>query len=319
MKHVLFIAVLIIGIDQMIGCVLSRLYLHTTTGDSGGIINGVLRRKADFLVLGSSRAKHHVIPAILKKQLSGSVFNAGINGHDFLYAIMLLDIWTHAHAPPKAILLHIDYASLSYSEKELARTHVFSGYFGESERVRGILLMRGEYEWVKYLSFSYRFNGKVLSIIKNLVMRTDNMLDEYDGYVGLNGTFVARVDPVISPAESSSDEFPPFWELKLSYLSELARYCKVNGTRLILFHSPRYQEDSAALVDWSKRIADLQLTHEGVEYLDLSARSAERITGRSEYFRDVAHLNSKGAEVFSQILADEIARHLSLEGMNGQS
>ena len=103
-------------------------------------------------MLGSSRAKHHVSPAILRARLFDSVYNAGINGQGFLYAIMLLDLWTRSHALPKAILLHIDPQSLSRSEEELQRTSVFSAYFGESERIRSILLMRGKYEWLEYLS-----------------------------------------------------------------------------------------------------------------------------------------------------------------------
>ncbi len=307
MKRFLLFAILIVALDQTIGFVLKRLYLRTTSGEAGGLINCALRRDPDVLVLGSSRAKHHVSPAILRARLSASVFNAGINGHDFLYAIMLLDLWTRSHAPPKAILLHIDPQSLSRSENELERSSVFSAYFGESERVRSILLMRGKYEWLKYLSSSYRFNGKVLPIIKNLASRPD---EAFDGYIGLEGSLEPGSTPDTDLGNGSNRDSVPFWDLKLSYLDELARYCKANGSRLMLFHSPMFQEDAAALAAWSTRLSVLHMSREGVEFLDLSERTRELVTGRPDLFKDFSHLNSKGAERFSTLLADEIAARI---------
>lgn len=308
MRQFLLIVLLVIGIDQSLGLLLHRLYSHTTSGEKGGQINGVLRlNKVDVLVLGSSRAKHHVVPAILREKLSASVFNAGIDGHDFLYAIMLLDLWTRFHVLPKVILLHVDPTSLSYSQSELDRVSVFSGYYNESERIRSLLLMRGKYERIKYLSSSYRFNDKVLPIIKNLFMHTD---DTSDGYSGLKGSLESEVGKSIGPVNPSTDKAIPFWSLKLGYLEELARYCKANGTRLILFHSPRFNENLAVLADWSKRFSALGLFQEGVEFIDLSVRARDLLVGQPTLFKDGGHLNEKGAEIFSSLLADEVARVL---------
>ncbi|MBK8276248.1 MAG: hypothetical protein IPK92_10445 [Nitrospira sp.] len=304
MRRILIVILLIIGLDQLIGFVLSQLYLRTSSGDRGGDINGALRRNSDVLVLGSSRAKHHVIPAILRDKLSVSVFNAGIDGHDFLYAIMLLNLWTQSHPPPKAILLHVDPTSLAYSKQELDRASIFSGYFWESQRVRDVLLMRGKYEWVKYLSSSYRFNGKVLQVIKNLLAGDD---DPPDGYVGLQGSIEG--DSLGSAdAHNTIAEFEaPFWDLKLNYLAELARYCRTNGTYLILFHSPRIREDSAALAAWSQRLSLLHQSYGGVEYLNLTEQTRQLFTERPDLYKDGAHLNAVGAKVFSMLLADEVA------------
>ncbi len=307
---VVLIVVLVIGLDQSVGFLLNRLYLHTTSGDNGGIINGVLRRNTDVLVLGSSRARHHVIPVILRERLSATVFNAGIDGHGFLYAVMLLDIWTRSHPPPKAILLHVDPTSLSYSEEELEKAHIFSAYFSESERVRNILLMRGKYEWLKYLSYSYRFNGKVLPTLKNMAVPPD---DAFDGYIGLQGSLESGSIPATHPAETSNGDSAFFWDLKLSYLADLARYCKTNGTRLILFHSPSLGEDPAALVRWTERLTSLGLLYEGVEFIDLAAPTRQLFEGRPELFKDGTHLNSRGAEIFSTLLADEVASRLGSE------
>lgn len=307
MKKFLLFAILVIGLDQTIGCLLNRLYLRTNSGEEGGLINWALRQDPDVLVLGSSRAKHHVSPAILKERLSASAFNAGINGQDFLYASMLLDLWTRSHRPPKLILLHVDPKSFARSEAELQRTSVFSAYFGKSQRVRDILLMRGKFERVKYLSFSYRFNGKVLAILKNLIRRFD---EKFDGYVGLKGSLDSRSMQIPAAGDVPELESAPAWDLKLGYLDEIARYCKANGVRLLLFHSPRFDEDPAALAAWSTRLAILVASREGVEFLDLAGGSQKLFEGRPDLFKDHAHLNSTGAEMFSALLADEVAARI---------
>lgn len=307
MKKVLLLTLIIVGTDQLLGFALNQLYLHTTSGDRGGVINGALRQKADVLVLGSSRAKHHVVPKILQEKLSLSVFNAGVDGQDYFYAIMLLDLWTRSHRAPKAILLHVDPTSLTYSKQEMDRTSIFSGYFWENPRVREILLMRGKYEWIKYVSSSYRFNGKVLQIAKTLVTEDEDLSD---GYVGLQGSLgknsIRAGDARIDVSEFTA----PFWNLKLNYLFELASYCRSNGIQLILFHTPRLREDPAALAAWSERLSLLRQSHEVIEFLDLSERTSKLFADRQDLYKDGAHLNSEGAEVFSTVLAEEVARRL---------
>src|SRR5262245_32663312 len=100
----------------------------------------------------------------------------------------------------------------------------------ESETVQRILLMGSHYARLKYLSYSYRFNGKVLPIIKNLVVRPDSA---FDGYTPTQGALDVSSDPGLAVTGRETGEFPD-WDLKLKYLKELAQYCRKNGTRLFL-------------------------------------------------------------------------------------
>src|SRR5256885_4094904 len=102
------VAALIVIIDIALGASLGRLYRKTHTGESGGLINDALSRDAQVLLLGSSRMRHHGMPAVLNRKLSLTAFNAGMDGQDFLYAMMLFDLWQRSHAPPNSIVLNID-------------------------------------------------------------------------------------------------------------------------------------------------------------------------------------------------------------------
>lgn len=193
---------------------------------------------------------------------------------------------------------------MSRRDEEIQRTSVFSAYYGKSERVRDIIAMRGKYERIKYLSSAYRFNGKVLPILKNLRVHPDG---KFNGFVGLEGS----LDPAMAAAENPTagwgDDSGAVWAPKLEYLREIAGRCRKNGTRLILFHSPYFEEDEATLKAWLTRLAALHLDREGIEYLDLSERTHPLFAGRPDLFKDRSHLNSKGAVLFSTALANELA------------
>ena len=306
MKALLLFVVVVVGIDQGLGIVLDTLYRRTNSGELGGQINLALQQNSDILVLGNSRAAEHVSPSILRARLSASVFNAGAAGQDFLYAIMLLDLWTRSHHPPEAIILNLDPQSLSRSVEELQRTGVFSAYFDESQKVKRILLMRSRYARVKYWSYSYRFNGKVLAILKNLFARRD---PAFDGYSPMQGSLEANSDPRAAVTGREPREFPA-WDLKLEYLEELAQYCRKNGTRLFLITAPVFTPDPIRNA-WSARMSRFVTAYPGVEFLDLSERThPELFAGQSQLYHDNMHLNARGAEIFSTLLAGEIAERM---------
>src|SRR5256885_17269248 len=122
------VAALIVIMDIALGASLGWLYRKTHTGESGGLINDALSRHAQVLLLGSSRMRHHAMPAVLQRKLSLTVFNVGMDGQDFLYVVMLFDLWQWFNALSKAIVLNIDSDSFEKSEEELQRASVFFFY-----------------------------------------------------------------------------------------------------------------------------------------------------------------------------------------------
>ena len=79
MRAFILFLVILVGFDQAVGISLDALYRRTTSGELGGLINLALKQSPDILVLGSSRAVHHVSPSVLRTGLSASVFSQDIN------------------------------------------------------------------------------------------------------------------------------------------------------------------------------------------------------------------------------------------------
>src|ERR1051325_208145 len=178
------VAGLIVFIDVALGLSFNPLYRKTRTGETGGLINDALSRHAQVLLLGSSRMRHHAMPAVLNHKLSLTAFNAGMDGQDFLYAVMLFDLWQRSNPPPSAIVLNIDPDSFEKSDEELQRAGIFSFYYDESPLVRRILNERSRFERLKFLSRAYRANGKVFAIGKNLFRHPT---PDFDGFEPLSG------------------------------------------------------------------------------------------------------------------------------------
>jgi hypothetical protein len=295
------VAVLIVIIDIALGASLAGLYRKTRTGESGGLINDALSRNAQVLLLGSSRMRHHAMPAVLNRKLSLTAYNAGMDGQDFLYAMMLFDLWQRSNTPPKAIVLNIDPDSFEKSDDELQRAGVFSFYYDDSPLVRQILNQRSRFEYLKFLSHAYRANGKVLAIAKNLFTHS---APDFDGFEPLSGCLSPQT--VGAPCESiqTSNEF---WSLKVECFKRLADYCTKHGTRLVLVQSPRYREDQRAHDAWVNVLSQFLASYPAVEFIDLSACAhPAEFRDKPELFKDGSHLNAQGAEIFSTLLADAL-------------
>jgi hypothetical protein len=307
---VIGVAALIVIMDRALGSGLSWLYRKTHTGESGGLINDALSRRAQVLLLGSSRMRHHAMPAVLNRKLSLTAYNAGMDGQDFLYAVMLFDLWQRSHAPPEAIVLNIDPDSFEKSDEELQRAGIFSFYYGDSPLVQKILNQRSRFERLKFVSRAYRANGKVLAIAKNLFAQPDA---DFDGFEPLSGQLSPQTVKAQCETIPTSNEF---WSLKLECFRWLADYCGKHNTRLVLVQSPRYREDPRAHDAWVHILSQFLASYPDVEFVDLSTCAHPDVfRDKPELFKDGNHLNAHGAEIFSTMLAEALQttthQHLS--------
>jgi hypothetical protein len=303
------VVALVVIVDMTLGASFGWLYRKTRTGESGGLINDALSRHAQVLLLGSSRMRHHGVPAVLKRKLSLTAFNAGMDGQDFLYAVMLFDLWQRSNAPPNAIVLNIDSDSFEKNDEELQRAGVFSFYYDDSPLVRQILNERSRFERLKFLSHAYRANGKVLAIGKNLF---SHPVPDFDGFEPLSGHLSTNRSSCV--VKSTSEGGPAvtataaeFWSLKVECFKRLAEYCRKHGTRLVLVQSPRYREDPRAHDAWVRVLSEFLASYPGVEFVDLSTCAhPEVFRDKAELFKDGSHLNEQGAEIFSTMLAEAL-------------
>jgi hypothetical protein len=313
MKRFVVFVLLAVALDWAIGSIFAQLHRRTFTGERGGLLNYALTKDAEVLVLGSSRAQYQVMPAVLRERLSLTAFNAGLKGHDFVYSVMLYDLWRRRHAPPRAILLQMDIESLLDRPSELEAAQIFSPYLDESPLVREILYSADRFKRVEYWSRAYRYNGKAFSIARNLFSRPDF---QFDGFIAARGTLNPQADIMAAnaldqDATAIEQASRPYSPNKLRYLRNLAEHAARDQTLLVLFHTPLYNQDPAAHRLWVTRLHAV-VAGMPIVFIDVcEATHPEVFANRPHIYSDTNHVNAEGAVLLSRILGDELRPRLT--------
>lgn len=310
MKQIIVFVLLAVLLDRGLGSVLGSIQRQAFTGDRGGLLNYALTQEPQILVLGSSRAQFHIKPSVLTKKLGLTAYNAGDKGQDFLYSVMLYDLWKRRHPPPKILVLTIDIESLIPRETEVNTAQIVAPYLDESPLVREILYSGSPFKRFEYLSSTYRFNGAVLSLANHAFRRPP---PGYDGFTVAAGLLDPASETGVLNAldqDRTAEEMAhvPFSPTKLRYLRALAEETTRNGTRFFLVHTPIFRQDEAAHRVWVNKLQAALAEMPGVQFVDLCITTHPELFTQSKLYRNLNHLNSAGAEILTALLAEEIEK-----------
>ncbi len=305
MTAIAFLGFLIV-LDRGLYVALDAAFRRTQTGEmTGGMVNRALAERADAVVLGSSRAWHHMDSAVLSERLGLSVYNAGCDGQGMPYVRGVADLLLRT-CPPRLFIINIDGRTLVMSPDDYDRIATLSPFIDESPVVREMIHRRGTFEPLKYaLSRSFRFNGKVLGIFKNL-METNTLVG---GFSPLDRQFnpdTAQVEALRIEAGTSGapPENDPFLK---QLLVEVIESAKRSGVDVVLATGPRWTPDGR-LDPVRKRllseVTDLGAKR-GVPHVIMTTENTPVLRDATLY-ADTAHLNRRGARLYSELLADQL-------------
>jgi hypothetical protein len=99
-----FLKLLIIGsiiliLDQALGKLLKHYYYKIDHAEQGRTTYAIDLTRDDILILGSSRASHHYVPAIISDSLGSSCYNAGKDKQGLFYCQAVLNAVMKRHIP----------------------------------------------------------------------------------------------------------------------------------------------------------------------------------------------------------------------------
>lgn len=298
-RAIVFMALLFI-MDFVLGSVMHKLYFSIDNKYSYGI----LKTKADVIIVGSSRAEHHYIPSILSDSLGLSCFNMGSGGQNIYYQYgvvkSLMDRYT-----PQIILLDIipiDYCITgeTHNTEKLAALLPF---YRDVSGVREVIELRGPLEKYKLISRSYPYNSQISNIIYSYVRKGDNSGLVLAGYIPLKGEM--KDYQTISNLQTDYELDP----MKALYLNKLKDLCRLKGVKLIMLYSPvfygKYDESDLLLKD----VADKA----NIDFW--SYKTYTPIITDVTLFNDGYHLNNKGAQEYTSLISANL-RAIWLNGFN---
>jgi len=296
--------------DRLLGYVFTRyIFEKTLSGESGGNLNYLLQKKknADYIILGTSRAKHQIDPEKLTS-IKGIGYNAGVNGIGaIIFNNILLEIILHEKLQPKIVLLQTDVVNFvaEASENTVYGLSYLYPYRQKSKLLQTLMNRQNFEEQFKLHSDLYKFNGKIPSIFLNYCKR--NTVTDNNGFV----PWVQTMDTTKQNGEPFSyDNGFAFSAAKLQALNNIISLCERNNIKLFIILPPYYKNVNYKKDDLSFLKKYIKDKSRKVIIIDMADVSNFPDLQNAQNWKDIGHLNNIGAAKFSTYLNDSLKNNL---------
>jgi hypothetical protein len=284
-------------------------------GDSG-IWNEIFAGgiKSEIVVYGASRAWAHYDSRIMEDSLGMTVYNLGIDGHNFWLQYLRHSMLLKYNTKPKVIVLDLSTNTLA-KRKDLYGPEQFLPYMRNQPQVESTI---SSYDGYKYLDFHIpllRYYGKAESLARSLILfllPSHKKPDRIKGYLGMdlawNSEDWERTKRSSQPSNTVND--PQTVKLFDSFLEE----CKVLDIKVIFVVSPEFIEGQSYVTNRKEIFStfDSMSTKYNIPFFDYSKES---ISYESEYFYNATHMNKNGAELFTKRFVADLKPLLTTDGV----
>lgn len=293
--------------DRSFGLLFSRyIASHSLSGECGGAFNYLLqeKRETDFLIMGSSRAKHQLDPHLLTRA-GASGYNMGVNGvGSLLYNNVLLGLILQEGIKPHTLIMQADMQNFIEPHKDLqAELRYLLPYIDtdQSGLLRRYMASAGRIARIKTHSYMLRYNGQVLNILFNYFKR--HKVAGHNGFEPLMGVMDSIHTP---PPAGPPSGVQPWDSLALEAFRNIAAQCAPHQIKLIWVLPPSYK-NKLYLPAHSQRLM-AEISHlPGTSLIDLSDISRIPALSYPRYWKDETHLNAEGARLFSIAINEYLA------------
>lgn len=297
-KKIVFIFIIISIVfcsDWMIGTISKKAIRNVK--DVGlnqtNTAQALFSRKADILILGSSRANHSFDCKIMHNELGLSCYNAGRDGMNIMYDGMILFSYLERYIP-KLVVLDLNASMLDDSWNETWKEMLC--FYGMTEAIDEVINnLANPIEKFKLQSNIYRYNKTWEWLLKAKYSQEQSFLDGY------------RPMPVQHDSPGTVDSVNQTFKAdknNLEMLDKIVKRCKDRGIQLIITYSPSLIVDSGNfaqfLLDYGRKNRLVVFDWNGdVNY-----------SSKPAWFYDKTHLNEDGAKYFTK---DFLAKLKSLD------
>ena len=248
---------------------------------------------ADIIVMGNSRAWVHFDPMIMDSILCVNTYNIGIDGSAVNRQVHKYNLFKKRNRKPKVILQNIDLNSLNYTvgyEREQ-----FLPYFLDRS-------MRNEFLPSEPFTFCEKYiplHRYHMIEIKNLFSRGPRSLTK--GYQGMDWIWDdSKYKGISKLTFAPSDTTVRMFE---EYLAET----KADSIKVVFVYSPYYIGATGKITNLEEMQSFYQdiANKYDIPVLDYSQMS---ICSDTTFFYNAMHLNRRGAELFTDSLANDIKK-----------
>lgn len=295
----LLVAALLV-FDRIAVAFLDKLYMHVRTGQTGGKINQylLLETQPDVLIMGNSRALYQIIP----DSISPTAFNISHAGMGPGFQTGLLSILAQKNRLPKKILLHIEPSDFT-TEQSNTDIQNLKFYYHENSYVRDQINRISKYEKYKFWFSMYRYNGRLMPLIKNLVLNREEA--KLGGYEWISPTPQDSINTIYSYEKAKAYKEAAFDQDQLLFLEAFLDICAKHNIQVVAFTSPLFNHLNQFPT----------ATHQLVQFLTPKNIPLIRLTDAEQavlsdpfLWKDAFHLNHTGAQIQSRLISEKLKK-----------
>lgn len=305
LKHIFFFGVMAVCILTSLAIAVDR-GLRKTGLDNFPVWAAMEKGSinANLLIAGSSRAWVNVSPLILDTALRLNTYNLGLDGHHFHAQWVRYKFYEKYTGCPDYIIHCLDLRMLTY-DRDLYMPEQYAPYLSDSIIYEGMKEYNGytDLDYVNpFTKYMYKTRYIGVGLMEFFGLRHwESRKDK--GYEGQDLTWDNRLERALKlhPRGITLKLHEESIALFEAYISE----CKQKNIRLILVYPPDYVEGRRLITNRDEIMNAYQVVAEKyhVPFLNYSDHT---ISGNKDYFYNSEHLNKKGAEFFSGILASDL-------------
>lgn len=253
----------------------------------------------DILVLGSSYAVRNIVPSVIEDSLGVSCYNAGEAGNGSIVAWARYNMFIKNHTP-KLIIYTLtpgyDYVKSDDYSKYL---NIVKPYYGHEESV--VNMYDDLMDWS---------DGLILN--SNFVKFNSYGAQNIYYWISGKNTGLKGYEPlyeILTPYKIMKKQEDEAYETdlqKMNYLEMLFADATKREIPILCVLPPIYNDNSSMFqyengLDLCDRYSIPVINH----------IKCEGITQNAQYFNDIAHLNDKGAKLYSSMLCGDIQMMLN--------
>lgn len=232
----------------------------------------------DYIFLGSSRVEYHIDTDYINEESQVKSLNLGISGQNLTETLLLLKLLINKNITAQKYFIQLDESDLSFIEgKSFLGASYFMPYVSNKnvnehlKKYDADFNLDSKIPFYRYMNYGYKIG------YRDLLLKLTNKVRKEPFFIGLKTDLKNNEGSYIFK-ENYTNEL----------LGEIQTFAKSNNLNIIFFTSPYYNPKNTS------KYKNFAKQNNIVDYID-------SITN-VKYFKDVNHLNSKGARMFTEML-----------------
>ena len=286
--NILIILAIVVACDFIAGIVGNKMLMSTPEVGTlqADAYQAMFKKKADVLILGSSRARHTYQPKMITDSTGLTAYNAGYDGHGMNYSLIVLHSFLE-RCKPQVVVLDVCAAMVTDEWLNNSIDDV-KHFYGLNTPLTNYVKNYGTWQLqTKINSNLYRLNSTPIWLVKAHNLPSHDC----DGYEPQYGNL----------ADTAIINFTNFEinEIQVNCFKEIIETCNKNSIKLIIYIAPSL-EVTAKFQKWMKDFCEEQKV-----MLNDFGCSPVFFSNRHLYFNDSDHLNDTGAHrMTNRVIAD---------------